>query len=102
MAQSTRSSSAESASAGALLGIHNIYIVLPQFLVSFLSSLVFAAIEPHPSGSGDGSDSPDQPGNPETIGVMLRIGGIMAGIAALLSLKLWQQPRIAAAMSHDV
>ncbi|KAG0245947.1 hypothetical protein BGX31_005233 [Mortierella sp. GBA43] len=83
-------SSTEAVSAGALLGIHNIYIVLPQFLVSFLSSLVFAAIEPHQSDSGDDKD---EPGNPETIGVMLRFGGIMAGIAALLSLKLWQQPR---------
>lgn len=100
-AQSTRSHSTESSSAGALLGIHNIYIVLPQFLVSFLSSLVFAAIEPHPSGSGDG-DTSDQPGNPETIGVMLRIGGIMAGIAGLLSLKLWQQPRSVVPMNHDV
>ncbi|KAF9359220.1 hypothetical protein BGX34_008503 [Mortierella sp. NVP85] len=101
-AQPTRSHSTESASsAGALLGIHNIYIVLPQFLVSFLSSLVFAAIEPHPSGSGD-SDASDQPGNPETIGVMLRIGGIMAGIAALLSLKLWQQPRSVVPMNQDM
>lgn len=99
-AQSTRSHSTESSSAGALLGIHNIYIVLPQFLVSFLSSLVFAAIEPHPSGSDDG-DTSDQPGNPETIGVMLRIGGVMAGIAALLSLKLWQQPRSVVPMHHD-
>ncbi|KAF9339513.1 hypothetical protein BGZ91_005682 [Linnemannia elongata] len=43
----------EASSAGALLGIHNIYIVLPQFLVSFLSSLVFAAIEPKTSSPGD-------------------------------------------------
>ncbi|KAF9423052.1 hypothetical protein BGZ76_003694 [Entomortierella beljakovae] len=86
----------EGASAGALLGIHNVYIVLPQFLVSFLSSLVFAAIEP--SGSNDGGstdDSSDQPGNPDTIGVVLRIGGVMAGVAALLSLRLWKQPRTA-------
>ncbi|KAF8963838.1 hypothetical protein BGZ46_000882 [Entomortierella lignicola] len=81
----------EATSAGALLGIHNIYIVLPQFLVSFLSSLVFAAIEPRPEDNT--GDQPDQPGDPETIGVMLRIGGVMAGIAALLSLRLWKQPR---------
>ncbi|KAG0367234.1 hypothetical protein BGZ54_004191 [Gamsiella multidivaricata] len=87
-------STVEVTSAGALLGIHNIYIVLPQFLVSFLSSLVFAAIEPRADGATEGEL--DQPGNPETIGVMLRIGGIMAGIAALLSLKLWKQPRTVA------
>ncbi|KAF9378944.1 hypothetical protein BGX21_002772, partial [Mortierella sp. AD011] len=90
--------SPEASSAGALLGIHNIYIVLPQFLVSFLSSLVFAAIEPRPQD--DGGDQADQPGNPETIGVMLRIGGVMAGIAAVLSLRLWKQPRTAAPFTH--
>lgn len=85
----------EATSAGALLGIHNIYIVLPQFLVSFLSSIVFAAIEPKGSqeGGGVGSQDPLETGNPDTIGVMLQFGGVMAGIAALLSLRLWKQPR---------
>ena len=89
-------SSSEASSAGALLGIHNIYIVLPQFLVSFLSSLVFAAIEPKPSSLGDSTTelpAEEVAGNPNTIGVMLRFGGVMAGIAALLSIKLWKQPR---------
>ncbi|KAF9345462.1 hypothetical protein BGX26_003100 [Mortierella sp. AD094] len=92
--------SPEASSAGALLGIHNIYIVLPQFLVSFLSSLVFAAIEPRPQ-DGTGFQA-DQPGDPETIGVMLRIGGVMAGIAAVLSLRLWKQPRTAAPLAHVI
>ncbi|KAF9290845.1 hypothetical protein BGZ68_005917 [Mortierella alpina] len=83
----------EAASAGALLGIHNIYIVLPQFLVSFLSSMVFAAIEPDMQQPGDTQAVSEQPGDPDTIGVMLRFGGVMAGIAALLSVRLWQQPR---------
>ncbi|KAF9934800.1 hypothetical protein FBU30_000094 [Linnemannia zychae] len=94
---SGNSPSEATASAGALLGIHNIYIVLPQFLVSFLSSLVFAAIEPHggggEGGEGDHQATEETAGNPDTIGVMLRFGGIMAGIAALLSLRLWKQPR---------
>ncbi|KAG0311800.1 hypothetical protein BGZ97_011634 [Linnemannia gamsii] len=89
--------SSEASSAGALLGIHNIYIVLPQFLVSFLSSLVFAAIEPKTTSPGDSTGDQvlveESAGNPDTIGVMLRFGGVMAGIAALLSLKLWKQPR---------
>ncbi|KAG0052749.1 hypothetical protein BGZ83_002153 [Gryganskiella cystojenkinii] len=95
------SATSESSSAGALLGIHNIYIVLPQFLVSFLSSVVFAAIEPknrqeEPSSAvGAGGDTLAAPGDPDTIGVMLRFGGIMAGIAAVLSLRLWKQPRVA-------
>ncbi|KAG0339324.1 hypothetical protein BG004_006866 [Podila humilis] len=101
--EDTTTTMATTTSAGALLGIHNIYIVLPQFLVSFLSSLVFAAIEPKPSseqGGGSKTDS-DEPGNPDTIGVMLRFGGVMAGVAALLSLRLWKQPRSTApASSH--
>ncbi|KAG0252349.1 hypothetical protein BG011_007032 [Mortierella polycephala] len=89
----------EASSAGALLGIHNIYIVLPQFLVSFLSSVVFAAIEPQQQ-QGAGEQPTEGPSNPETIGVMLRFGGIMAGIAALLSLRLWKQPRSVAPSHH--
>ncbi|KAF9093521.1 hypothetical protein BGX23_003231 [Mortierella sp. AD031] len=92
----------EASSAGALLGIHNIYIVLPQFLVSFLSSLVFAAIEPKSNESATGDQVPVEgsAGNPNTIGVMMRFGGVMAGIAALLSLRLWKQPRSVAPDSH--
>ncbi|CAO3563112.1 unnamed protein product [Mortierella alpina] len=90
----------EAASAGALLGIHNIYIVLPQFLVSFLSSLVFAAIEPDVQQQGDTQLVSEQAGDPDTIGVMLRFGGVMAGIAALLSIRLWQQPRSVVAVSQ--
>jgi solute carrier family 45 protein 1/2/4 len=94
----------EASSAGALLGIHNIYIVLPQFLVSFLSSLVFAAIEPKSSTGDPTGREPVAPveetaGDPDTIGVMLRFGGVMAGIAALLSLRLWKQPRSVAPSS---
>ncbi|KAG0231446.1 hypothetical protein BGW41_002183 [Actinomortierella wolfii] len=88
-------------SAGALLGIHNIYIVLPQFLVSFLSSLVFAAIDKGTDANKDstggattGGVEGDQPADPNTIGVMLRFGGLMAGIAALLSLRLWRSPAL--------
>ncbi|KAG0225062.1 hypothetical protein BGW42_004693 [Actinomortierella wolfii] len=88
-------------SAGALLGIHNIYIVLPQFLVSFLSSLVFAAIDKGTDANKDSTGGAtaegvegDQPADPNTIGVMLRFGGLMAGIAALLSLRLWRSPAL--------
>jgi len=94
--QSQAALTSEGSSAGALLGIHNMYIVLPQFLVSFLSSVVFAAIEPR--GKQEGAiDGPETTAvDPDTIGVVLRFGGIMAGIAALLSLRLWTQPRAAA------
>lgn len=99
-ALSSEGSNSETTSAGALLGIHNIYIVLPQFLVSFLSSVVFAAIEPKgQEGGGVGSQDTSEASNPDTIGVMLRFGGVMAGVAALLSLRLWKQPRSVAVPS---
>ncbi|KAI7903398.1 major facilitator superfamily domain-containing protein [Cokeromyces recurvatus] len=61
--------------AGVLLGIHNMYIVLPQFLVTFFSSIIFRILE-------SGEDSRD------TIGFILRIGAVMAGIAGFISLKI--------------
>ncbi|CAO3626891.1 unnamed protein product [Cunninghamella echinulata] len=68
-------------SAGILLGIHNIYIVLPQFLVTFCSSVLFHFLEKKES-----LDEENVP--PDTIGVVLRFGAVMTGIAGLLSLKL--------------
>ncbi|ORZ23323.1 major facilitator superfamily domain-containing protein [Absidia repens] len=64
-------------SAGIILGIHNMYIVLPQFLVTFFSSVLFHFLE-----NGD-QDAPS-----DAIGVVLRFGAVMAAIAGLLSLKL--------------
>ncbi|CAO3591090.1 unnamed protein product [Absidia cylindrospora] len=64
-------------SAGIILGIHNMYIVLPQFLVTFFSSVLFHFLE-----------NDDQAGPSDAIGVVLRFGAVMAAIAGLLSLKL--------------
>jgi solute carrier family 45, member 1/2/4 len=65
------------ASAGVLLGIHNMYIVLPQFLVTFLSSILFHFIE---------SSTSDQDTN--AIGIVLRVGAVMAGVACYFSLRI--------------
>lgn len=64
--------------AGVLLGIHNMYIVLPQFLVTFFSSLVFKLLE----------NDEDKKSPTDTIGVILRVGAIMAAIAGFLSMKI--------------
>ncbi|KAI8368615.1 major facilitator superfamily domain-containing protein [Choanephora cucurbitarum] len=63
--------------AGVLLGIHNMYIVLPQFLVTFFSSIVFRILE---------SDE----GSTDTIGFILRVGAVMAGVAGFISLRIKQ------------
>ncbi|KAG2201642.1 hypothetical protein INT47_003868 [Mucor saturninus] len=62
----------ESPAAGVLLGIHNMYIVLPQFLVTFLSSFIFRLF-----------DTVDN--KTDTIGLVLRIGAVMAGVAGFIS-----------------
>jgi len=36
--------------AGIILGIHNIFIVIPQFLISGISSIIFAIMDPEKSG----------------------------------------------------
>jgi solute carrier family 45 protein 1/2/4 len=44
--------------AGVILGIHNVFLVLPQFIVTFLSSIIFYLMEPdksipaHPPAGG--------------------------------------------------
>ncbi|KAG9297889.1 hypothetical protein G9A89_015480 [Geosiphon pyriformis] len=81
-------SSQISCDAGTLLGIHNIYIVLPQFLVTFFSSVVFAIIEPGSEKSL--VDEVDVNSNKDAIGFVLRFGGLMALIAGILSIKLWK------------
>jgi len=102
-----------SAQAGAIIGIHNMFIVIPQFLVTGLSSIIFALLDPdksvlqgyHPgntqSQSGDGSDmatsvargvtmvAQEREGRGiDSIAVIFRLGGIAAAIAFVLSYRL--------------
>ena len=65
---------------GVLLGIHNMYIVLPQFLVTFLSSILFRLLE---NNRTEFNETPS-----DTIGLILRIGAVMAGVAGFISLKI--------------
>ncbi|KAJ2914560.1 hypothetical protein MD484_g5815, partial [Candolleomyces efflorescens] len=46
---SQRSGGGLSSKAGIILGIHNVFIVIPQFLVTGLSSIVFAIFDPRTS-----------------------------------------------------
>ncbi|KAI9266216.1 general alpha-glucoside permease [Helicostylum pulchrum] len=77
--QQPRENETESPAAGVLLGIHNMYIVLPQFLVTFLSSFIFRLLE-------DDVELNETP--PDGIGLILRIGAVMAGAAGFISLKI--------------
>ncbi|CAE6423685.1 unnamed protein product [Rhizoctonia solani] len=77
--------------AGIILGIHNIFVVIPQFVIIGVSSAIFALLDTkqllHPGGS-DASDGLAAGKQAESIGVIFRIGGICSGIAAFLTLQL--------------
>jgi solute carrier family 45 protein 1/2/4 len=70
-----------SVSTGVILGIHNIYVVVPQLLTALLGFLLFALLpdESIPPKAGTRADS---------IGWLFRIGGIMAVFAAIMIRRL--------------
>ncbi|TXT15735.1 hypothetical protein VHUM_00238 [Vanrija humicola] len=83
--------------AGIILGIHNVFIVLPQFVSTAISSLVFAIMAPG-GGAKDAADesaiSGAAKGSPNAVGVIFRIGGLSAAIGAYLAWRLgkrWAQ-----------
>ncbi|ORX86098.1 MFS general substrate transporter [Anaeromyces robustus] len=65
-------------SSGIILGIHNMYVVLPQFVVTFLSSIFFALIK----------ILEIQEDNFDSFGWVLRFGGIGAIISTFLVPKI--------------
>jgi solute carrier family 45 protein 1/2/4 len=66
---------------GTILGIHNLAIVLPQFVVAIVGALIFRAADA--AAGGEAGDVP----RPEHGGTawVLRYGGAMALVAALLT-----------------
>lgn len=96
------------AKAGIILGIHNIFVVIPQFLISGISSVIFAL-----TGSGEGEDrNPGdlakngtaidladreglaaRAGGPESYAYVFRLGGLAAAVAFVLTIKLSRHMR---------
>ncbi|KAI8055278.1 hypothetical protein BDF22DRAFT_741870 [Syncephalis plumigaleata] len=83
--------------AGEILGIHNIYVVIPQFVSTFVSSILFALFdhytttsEQHDVASTTSNDeaSSTSSHSPAAIGWILRLGGISVLYAAYLSTKI--------------
>ncbi|KIL68411.1 hypothetical protein M378DRAFT_120453 [Amanita muscaria Koide BX008] len=73
-----------SAKAGIILGIHNIFIVIPQFLVTGISAIIFAIFDPNksilPSHHGAGG-APSTPAN----GTLVSTDNSISVVARLLS-----------------
>ncbi|KAF8934938.1 hypothetical protein BGZ58_005336 [Dissophora ornata] len=91
--------------AGLVLGVHNLYIVFPQFADAIIASCMFAMIgsvsrpDPLPENGLGGGVEEDMGwmggvlktvllGDPEPVGWVLRFGGLMALVGAYLSRRL--------------
>jgi len=84
-------STSASSKSGVYLGIHNLFIVAPQFVITFLGTIIFAILEPGKSPELTGDIPPE--GEERKVGVnaiavILRIGGASALVAAWLSWKM--------------
>ncbi|KAJ3334441.1 hypothetical protein HDU93_007934 [Gonapodya sp. JEL0774] len=68
---------------GTVIGIQNLYVVVPQFITTFLSSIIFAIVSHTKTKLPDGAvDSYD------AFAWVLRFGGLGAILAAMLCLRL--------------
>ncbi|KAJ1948019.1 hypothetical protein EC988_005343, partial [Linderina pennispora] len=81
--------------AGTILGIHNMYVVLPQFLINGIASLVFAWFGSEPAnGLRSAEYLAMAVAGREVVGWVLRIGGISALVAATATLFLYDRQRV--------
>jgi solute carrier family 45 protein 1/2/4 len=69
--------------AGMILGVHNMYIVFPQFVISIVSSIIFKLVE-----NVNTNDEDVVIGKNDSVGWVLRFGGVMSLVAAVLSCYL--------------
>lgn len=64
----------------------NIFIVIPQFIVTALAAFIFAVVEPSSSFSPPDGAEPALP--PNAVGILFRFGGIAAVVGAVLAWRL--------------
>ncbi|OCF30813.1 solute carrier family 45, member 1/2/4 [Kwoniella heveanensis BCC8398] len=72
---------------GTIMGIHNLAIVFPQFIIAVVASVIFRLADQEPDiipSSGGGGESAGKNG----VAWVLRFGGLMALIGALISRKV--------------
>lgn len=74
--------------AGAVLGLHNVAVVVPQFLVTAVSSLIFAIMEPNKSGNDGNTGEAESRQNSDALGLIFRLGGCCALVAGILAVRL--------------
>ena len=79
--------------AGTVLGLHNVAIVVPQFLVTAASALIFAIMEPSPKQKDQEGDvgvgnSTESGKSSDALGFIFRLGGCCALVAGILAVRL--------------
>lgn len=84
---SIRPNNDNAAQAGAILGIHNLFIVLPQFLITFLSSILFRLLEPPKTSAIEGIVSKKY----DAVGFVFRFGGVSAAVACYLCFRFMRR-----------
>ncbi|PWN94430.1 MFS general substrate transporter [Acaromyces ingoldii] len=84
---------------GTVLGLHNISLVLPQFLTTVMSTIVFALVDSHQKPVENGTPQKDEDeltrNDGDAIGLVLRIGGVAALVAGIFGLRLAVRHRAA-------
>ncbi|KAL7925044.1 major facilitator superfamily domain-containing protein [Trichoderma austrokoningii] len=86
--QSPSSSSSSGELSGIYFGILNIYTTLPQFIGTFISTIVFAVMEPGKSSVQDETAAERRAGGTNAIAVCLFIGAVSMLVAAHMTRKL--------------
>ncbi|KAJ2575442.1 hypothetical protein GGH19_002985 [Coemansia sp. RSA 1807] len=97
----------EKLESGTILGIHNMYVVFPQFAINAVSSLVFAWLGSESGTNSQGMRSVEfmamdtvysqlVQANTEAVGWVLRIGGVSALVAAAMTFMLFDRQRVRA------
>ncbi|KAN0061035.1 hypothetical protein ACQY0O_006769 [Thecaphora frezii] len=92
------SSSGTSDHSGSILGLHNLAVVLPQFVVTMASSAIFAFVEPNQDGdkrptvpaapaAGHGTPGVAPSDDGDAVGIVLRLGGVSALVAGVLAVR---------------
>ncbi|RDX45599.1 MFS general substrate transporter [Lentinus brumalis] len=97
------------AKAGIILGIHNVFIVIPQFIMTGFASIIFALLDPSKSPSSgpelavngtsvevEGARAAEalvSGGGPNSYGIVFKVGGLSATVAFVLTLRLARELR---------
>ncbi|KZT71321.1 MFS general substrate transporter [Daedalea quercina L-15889] len=103
------------AKAGVILGIHNVFVVMPQFVMTGIASIIFAIFDgaaPKNSDAaspGNGTATPGEvattatglqsreslatPAAPNSYAIVFRLGGVAATVAFVLTVRLARELR---------